>query len=194
MRFRYNLVKPTSAFDERASASMHRHTPIKVRYGETDMMGVVYHANYLLYFEDARIDFLDALDFSYAERIEGAGYMSPIHDIEIHYKAPLRYGEAGVVRTSIAKNLPMRTVYRQQVYRAEDVLEDETADGIAGDPNAEGAAALGRREPQLREGATPLVDALVTVCVVERDTFKPVSLRRTFPDLYAKYEDIVEGA
>ena len=120
--------------------------------------------------------------------------MSPIHDIEIHYKAPLRYGEAGVVRTSIAKNLPMRTVYRQQVYRAEDVLEGEAADEVAGDPNAEGAAALGRREPQLREGATPLVDALVTVCVVERDTFKPVSLRRTFPDLYAKYEDIVEGA
>ena len=143
MRFRYNLV--------RASASMHRHTPIKVRYGETDMMGVVYHANYLLYFEDARIDFLDALGFSYAVRIEGAGYMSPIHDIEIHYKAPLRYGEAGVVRTSVAK-------------------------------------------PHLREGATPLVDALVTVCVVERDTFKPVSLRRTFPDLYAKYEDIVEEA
>lgn len=71
--------------------------------------------DYLLYFEDARIDFLDALGFSYAERIEGAGYMSPIHDIEIHYKAPLRYGEAGVVRTSVAKNLPMRTVYRQQV-------------------------------------------------------------------------------
>lgn len=173
---------------------MHVHTPIKVRYGETDMMGVVYHANYLLYFEDARIDFLDALDFSYAERIEGAGYMSPIHDIEIHYKAPLRYGEAGIVRTSIAQNLPMRTVYRQQVYRAEDVLEGETADEVAGNPSAEGAAALGRREPQLREGATPLVDALVTVCVVERDTFKPVSLRRTFPDLYAKYEDIVEEA
>ena len=38
------------------------------------------------------------------------------------------------------------------------------------------------------------MDALVTVCVVERDTFKPVSLRRTFPDLYVKYEDIVEGA
>ena len=81
MRFRYNLVKPTSAFDERASASMHRHTPIKVRYGETDMMGVVYHANYLLYFEDARIDFLDAVGFSYNECIEQQGYMSPIHDV-----------------------------------------------------------------------------------------------------------------
>ena len=120
MRFRYNLVKPTSAFDERASASMHRHTPIKVRYGETDMMGVVYHANYLLYFEDARIDFLDAVGFSYNECIEQQGYMSPIHDVEMHYRAPLRYGEAGFVRTSVAKNLPMRTVYRQQVFRADD--------------------------------------------------------------------------
>lgn len=161
---------------------MHVHTPIKVRYGETDMMGVVYHANYLLYFEDARLDFLDALDFSYATRIEGAGYMSPIHDVEIHYRAPLRYGEPGIVRTSVAKNLPMRTVYRQQVYRAEDVVEGESADAAV------------RPEPQLREGATPLVDALITVCVVERDTFKPVSLRRTFPDLYAKYDAIVEEA
>lgn len=184
---------------------MHVHTPIKVRYGETDMMGVVYHANYLLYFEDARIDFLDALGFSYAERIEGAGYMSPIHDIEIHYKAPLRYGEAGIVCTSIAQNLPMRTVYRQQVYRAEDIVEDQVGDDNAElaqstehaetGPNASDAKASAnpyRREPHLREGAAPLVDALVTVCVVERDTFKPVSLRRTFPDLYAKYAEIVE--
>lgn len=155
---------------------------------------MVYHANYLLYFEDARLDFLDALDFSYATRIEGAGYMSPIHDIEIHYKAPLRYGEPGIVRTSIAKNLPMRTVYRQQVYRAEDVVEGGAAGEIADDPAAERCEAITRPEPQLREGATPLVDALVTVCVVERDTFKPVSLRRTFPDLYAKYETIVEEA
>ena len=151
MRFRYNLVKPTSAFDERASASMHRHTPIKVRYGETDMMGVVYHANYLLYFEDARIDFLDALGFSYAERIEGAGYMSPIHDIEIHYKAPLRYGEAGVVRTSVAKNLPMRTVYRQQVFRADDAAGTDEAGFARGR-----RPARGRARHRVRRGARHL--------------------------------------
>ena len=52
---------------------MHVHTPITVRYGETDMMGVVYHANYLLYFEDARIDFLDAVGYPYDEYIEQAG-------------------------------------------------------------------------------------------------------------------------
>lgn len=144
----------------------HADTPITVRYAETDMMGVVYHANYLLYFEDARIGFLDELGFSYAERIEGAGYMSPIHAIEVRYKSPLRYGERGFVRTTIAQSLPMRTVYHQQVYR----------EGM--DPDAD----------------APLVDALVTVCVVERDTFKPVSLKRTFPDLYEIYGRIAEDA
>lgn len=78
---------------------MHVDTPIKVRYGETDMMGVVYHANYLLYFEDARIDFLDALDFSYSEQIEDAGFMSPIHAVEIQYKSPF----AMVKRASCAR-------------------------------------------------------------------------------------------
>ncbi len=143
---------------------MHVDTPIKVRYGETDMMGVVYHANYLLYFEDARIDFLDALDFSYSDQIEGAGFMSPIHAVEIQYKSPLRYGEEGFVRTTIAKHLPMRTVYHQRVYRA------------GSDPETE----------------HPLVDALVTVCVVGRETFKPVNLKKTFPKLYAKYDEVAE--
>ena len=89
---------------------MHVDTPITVRYGETDMMGVVYHANYLLYFEDARLDFLNALDFSYSKEVEGVGYMSPIHSLEVKYSSPLRYGEAGFVRTSVCKSQPMKTV------------------------------------------------------------------------------------
>ena len=156
---------------------MHRHTPIKVRYGETDMMGVVYHANYLLYFEDARIDFLEAVGFSYNERIEQQGYMSPIHDVEIHYRSPLRYGEAAFVRTSVAKSLPMRTVYRQQVFRADDAAGADEA-----------------RAPLLRAGATPRVGALVALCGVARDTFRAGRLRRTFPELHALYEKIAEEA
>lgn len=139
-------------------------TPITVRYGETDMMGVVYHANYLLYFEDARIGFLDALGFSYNESLEQAGYMSPIHAVDIRYHAPLRYGEGGFVRTSVAKNQPLRTVYHQQVFRQGD------------DP----------------ETTQPLVDAHVTVCIVERATFKPVNIKRTFPELYGHYATIAE--
>lgn len=129
------------------------------------MMGVVYHANYLLYFEDARIDFLNAVGFSYSQRIEEAGYMSPIRSVEIQYRSPLRYGEAGFVRTSIEKSLPLRTVYHQRVYRQGD------------DPDTD----------------KPLVDALVTVCVVQRATFKPVNIKRAFPDLYDIYEAHAES-
>lgn len=150
---------------ERFPAAISVDTPINVRYGETDMMGVVYHANYLLYFEDARLDFLNALGFSYSQRVEGAGYMSPIRSVDINYHGPLHYGEAGFVRTTIAKNQPLRTVYHHRVYRADD------------DPAHD----------------KPLVDAHVTVCVVDRATFKPVNIKRTFPDLYAKYAAAEEG-
>ena len=143
---------------------MHVHTPIKVRYGETDMMGVVYHANYLLYFEDARLEYLNALDFSYSEEVEGAGYMSPILEVDIKYKSPLHYGEEGFVRTSVVKNQPMRTVYHQQVFKAGD------------DPEAD----------------APLVDAIVTLCVVERSSFKPVNIKKTFPALYERYASALE--
>lgn len=145
---------------------MHVDTPITVRYGETDMMGVVYHANYLLYFEDARLDFLEALDFSYTDEIEGAGYMSPIISVEMRYRTPLRYGERGFVRTTISESAPMRTTYHQRVYKEGD------------DPEVD----------------APLVDGYVTACVVERDTFKPVNMKRTFPKLYAQYAEVVEDA
>ena len=138
-------------------------TPIKVRYGETDMMGVVYHSNYLLYFEDARTDFLERIDFPYA-KVERAGYMCPIRNVEIDYRAPLRYGEDAFVETSVAKNAPTKTVYAHRVFR----------EGM--DP----------------EHDKPLVTALITCCMVERDTFKPVSIKRAMPELYALYNDILE--
>lgn len=144
---------------------MHVDTPITVRYGETDMMGVVYHANYLLYFEDARLDFLNALDFCYSQEVEEAGYMSPILSVDIQYKSPLHYGEAGFVRTTVAESKPMKTLYHQRVYRQGD------------DPAAD----------------APLVDAYVSACVVERNSFKPVNLKRTFPELYAKYAEALEA-
>ena len=71
-------------------------TAIPVRYAETDKMAVVYHANYLLYFEDARTRFLEELGYPYA-RIEQAGYMSPVVSFEVRYGEPLRYGDVAIV-------------------------------------------------------------------------------------------------
>ena len=143
--------------------SMKTTTQIKVRYGETDMMGIVYHANYLLYFEDARTDFLEKIGFPY-ERIEEAGYMCPIRNVEISYGAPLRYGEPAFVETSVVENRATKTVYRQRVFHGE------------ADP----------------ERDKPLATALITCCMVERSTFKPVSIMRVVPELHALYDEIAE--
>ena len=140
-------------------------TPINVRFAETDMMGVVYHGNYLLYFEDARMDFLDTNGFSYFEQIEEAGYTSPIHEMRVKYSQPLRFGDKGYVRTTIAENRPMRTVYHHRVFREGQ------------DPSTD----------------RPLVDAYVTVCVVSRKDFKPVNIKKMFPELFEKYESSKEN-
>ncbi|MEG2982590.1 MAG: thioesterase family protein, partial [Raoultibacter sp.] len=63
---------------------MQVQVPIKIRYAETDCMGVVYHANYLLYFEDARNAFLEAIGQSY-DAIEASGYMSPVVSVNCSY-------------------------------------------------------------------------------------------------------------
>ena len=78
------------------------------------MMGVVYHANYLLYFEDARTAFLEAIGYPYA-RIEEAGFMSPVTHMECDYREPLRYGGGAVVRTRVVSSRPTKTVYAYEV-------------------------------------------------------------------------------
>ncbi len=73
-------------------------TPIKVRYQETDQMGVVYHANYLIWFEIGRTAFIEALGFNYHE-MESDGIVSPVIDANIQFKQPIRYGEEATVET-----------------------------------------------------------------------------------------------
>ena len=138
-------------------------TPITIRYGETDMMGVVYHANYLLYFEDARTAFLEAIGYPYA-RIEEAGFMSPVTHMECDYREPLRYGEGAVVRTRVVSSRPTKTVYAYEVFR----------------------------EGQDRNVERPCCTGRSTHCFVDAATFKPVSLKRCLPDLYGRYAEVLE--
>ncbi len=74
---------------------------VRVRYAETDQMGVVYHANYLVWFEVGRVEFIRALGLDYAamEREEGA--LIAVVEATARYKAPARYDEDLVVRTRL---------------------------------------------------------------------------------------------
>ena len=79
-------------------------TKIRVRYGETDQMGVVYHANYATYFEVGRTEWLRQYGITY-KSMEDNGIMLPVISLEIKYKNSAKYDDILTLRTSM-KNLP----------------------------------------------------------------------------------------
>ena len=77
-------------------------TKVKVRYGETDQMGVVYHGNYAQYFEIGRIEWLSSLGVSYKE-MEAQGIMLPVVILNINYSKPAFYEDVLIITTSLIK-------------------------------------------------------------------------------------------
>jgi acyl-CoA thioester hydrolase len=77
---------------------------IRVRYGETDQMGVVYHGNYALYLEMGRIEWLRKLGISY-KKMEDEGIMLPVVSLTINYKKSAGYDDVINVKTQL-KNKP----------------------------------------------------------------------------------------
>ncbi|TDM07049.1 acyl-CoA thioesterase [Macrococcus lamae] len=89
---------------------------IPVRYAETDKMGVVYHANYLIWFEVARTDFIEKAGFSYAE-MEEEGVISPVIDAQLTYKNSVTYPEKVTIHTWIESYSKLKTIYAYKVIK-----------------------------------------------------------------------------
>jgi acyl-CoA thioester hydrolase len=87
---------------------------IQLLYADTDMMGVIYHANYLKYFELGRTGLIEDLGYKYVD-MENSGYYAPVYDIQITYKKPLRYGDRGFVKTWVSHNDGVKTVYSYSI-------------------------------------------------------------------------------
>jgi len=80
-------------------------TQIRVRYAETDQMGVVYHSNYFPYFESARAESIRQLGFTYAD-MERMGVIMPVIDVHCRYLRPARYDDLLTIKTML-KELPV---------------------------------------------------------------------------------------
>jgi acyl-CoA thioester hydrolase len=105
------------------------HTEIEVRYAETDQMGIVHHANYVIWFELARTRLCALSGFHYAE-IERLGYLLMVTGVELRYRRPARYGDTVVV-TSWGERLASRGVrFAYEVRRAADLLATGASDHV----------------------------------------------------------------
>ena len=89
-------------------------TTLRVRYAETDQMGVVYYANYLVWFEVARTDLLRNQGWSY-RAMEESGVVLPVIEAQCHYRRPARYDEVMEIRTEARILSPVRMEFCYEV-------------------------------------------------------------------------------
>lgn len=94
---------------------------IRVRYSETDQMGVVYHGNYAQYFEMGRVEWLRNLGISY-KNLEEEGVMLPVVSLATNYKKPALYDELLKLRTSFKKCTGVRIEFDYELYNQADEL------------------------------------------------------------------------
>lgn len=100
---------------------MKSKTFITTRYGETDMMGIVHHSVYALYYEQARVDFIECFGVTY-KHLEEEGLMLPLISLECKYKKPLRFADKITVETSVEEIKPAKIKFRYNIYNKENEL------------------------------------------------------------------------
>ena len=99
---------------------------IRVRYAETDRMGLLHHANYLVYFEQGRTELLRALGFTYRD-LEDQGYLLVLTKAEVRYRRPARYDDLLTVRTTVVKTTAVRIDHRYELFCEGTLLAEGTS-------------------------------------------------------------------
>ena len=94
---------------------------VRVRYSETDQMGVVYHGNYIPYFEIGRVEWLRDKGISY-KSMEESGVALPIVSMNVNYKKPARYDELLTVHTRFKSQSSVKIEFDCKIYNESDEL------------------------------------------------------------------------
>jgi acyl-CoA thioester hydrolase len=107
------------AEDRKAVTSPRSVSRVRVRYADTDRMGVAYYANYFVWFEVGRTDLLRQSGWSYRE-MEAEGFSLPVIEAHCAYRAPARYDDEIEVRTTGAHMSPVRVEFTYEIVRMAD--------------------------------------------------------------------------
>src|SRR5438067_6317842 len=87
---------------------------IRVRYAETDRMGLLHHANYLVYFEQGRTELLRSMGHAYRD-LEDQGYLLVLTKLEVKYRSPARYDDLLTLRTTVVRTTAARSDHRYEL-------------------------------------------------------------------------------
>jgi acyl-CoA thioester hydrolase len=104
-------------------------TRIRVRYAETDQMGVVYYANYLVWMEAGRVDLCRAMGFNYRDMEREDGIFLAVAEASCRYRAPARFDDEIIIRTWVAEANTRMAVIAYEIRLAEDSPDAERLRG-----------------------------------------------------------------
>src|SRR3979409_808181 len=96
---------------------------VRVRYAETDRMGLLHHANYLVYFEQGRTELLRQQGYTYKD-LEDQGFLLVLTKVEVRYKKPAHYDDLLTLRTIVERKTSVRIDHRYEVYRDKDLVAE----------------------------------------------------------------------
>lgn len=96
-------------------------TQLRVRYAETDQMGVVYYGHYAQYLEVGRAETIRSLGYTYRE-LESSGILMPVTRLEIRYHRPARYDELLTIRTCLREPPGKHITFHGEIFNEEDRL------------------------------------------------------------------------
>ncbi len=94
---------------------------VRVRYSETDQMGVVYHGNYAQYFEMGRVEWLRNMGISY-KWMEENGIMLPVVSLTMNYKKPARYDDELTIKTTMIKLSAVKIEFDYEIHNEKNEL------------------------------------------------------------------------
>jgi len=94
---------------------------IRVRFVETDPLGIVWHGNYIQYFEDGREAFGRHHNIAYLNQ-KDFGYATPIVKSTSEHKLPLRYGDVATIKTSYIDSRAAKMIFRYEIFNQDDLL------------------------------------------------------------------------
>ncbi|MFD2116528.1 acyl-CoA thioesterase [Paenibacillus yanchengensis] len=99
--------------------------PLRVRYQETDQMGVVFHANYLTWLEMGRTEWVRQHGFTYKE-MEDKGVLLPIIDLQCKFVSPARYDDHVIVCTTLTESSRLQMKFTAQIRKVDEAIATTT--------------------------------------------------------------------
>jgi len=146
--------------------------PLRVRYQETDQMSVVFHGNYVTWFEIGRTEWIRSNGLSY-KQIEERGLLLPVVDLQCKFIMPAKYDDQIIICTQVVEYSPLRMHFESQIRRVEDAAAYEqwsSEEPLPGELLVEGG----------------------TRHVWVNDSFQPVRMNKIWPDLYDLMRNITQ--